>query len=171
MRRTGRGADPGDHRTQRDRARDRAHGSRNLYDLEEGLPATDRPRRHPVPLEAEDQQRQSVLGEPVQDFKTVKYAPDYPERFDSPAHARDWFDAFISYYNHEHRHSGIGLHTPASVHFGTADQVRDQRAVALAEAFERHPERFARRPRPPQIPAKAWTNDPARRSQPEPQAS
>lgn len=65
----------------------------------------------------------------------------------------------------------IGLHTPASVHFGTADQVRDQRAVALAEAFERHPERFTRRPRPPEIPTKAWINDPARRSQPEPQAS
>jgi putative transposase len=104
-------------------------------------------------------------------FKTVKYAPDFPDRFDSLAHARDWFDAFISYYNHEHRHSGIGLHTPASVHFGTAEQVRDQRAVALAEAYERHPERFTRRPRPPEIPATAWINDPARRSQPEPQAS
>ncbi|MEV7472033.1 hypothetical protein AB0O20_37040 [Streptomyces kronopolitis] len=56
------------------------------------------------------------------------------------------------------------------VHFGTADQIRDQRAAALAEAFERHPERFARRPRPPEIPAKAWINDPARHSQPEPQA-
>ncbi|WP_033356503.1 integrase core domain-containing protein, partial [Kitasatospora aureofaciens] len=48
-------------------------------------------------------------------FKTTKYMSDYPERFDSLAHAREWFDAFISYYNHEHRHSGIGLHTPASV--------------------------------------------------------
>jgi putative transposase len=104
-------------------------------------------------------------------FKTTKYASDYPERFASLAHAREWFDAFISYYNHEHRHSGIGLHTPASVHFGTADQVRDQRAVALAEAYERHPERFARRPRPPEIPQQAWINDPSKRTEPAPQTS
>ncbi len=104
-------------------------------------------------------------------FKTLKYASDYPERFDSLAHAREWLDTFISYYNHEHRHSGIGYHTPASVHFGTAEQVRDQRAVTLAEAYERHPERFARRPRPPRIPAQAWINDPAKRRNPQPQAS
>ncbi|WP_316771111.1 integrase core domain-containing protein [Streptomyces sasae] len=53
--------------------------------------------------------------------KTTKHMSDYPERFDSLAHAREWFDAFIAYYNHEHRHSGIGWHTPASVHFGTAE--------------------------------------------------
>jgi len=104
-------------------------------------------------------------------FKTVKYAPDYPERFDSLAHAREWFDAFIVYYNHEHRHSGIGLHTAASMHFDTAHQVRDQRAATLAEAYERHPERFARRPQPPEIPKQAWINDPAKRREPEPQAS
>ncbi|MGW7449801.1 IS3 family transposase [Kitasatospora sp. NPDC054795] len=104
-------------------------------------------------------------------FKTTKYASDFPERFDSLTHAREWFDAFISYYNHEHRHSGIGLHTPASVHFGTADQVRDQRAATLIEAYARHPERFARRPKPPEIPRHVWINDPARRREPEPQAS
>ncbi|UQA92576.1 DDE-type integrase/transposase/recombinase [Streptomyces halobius] len=86
-------------------------------------------------------------------FRTTKYAADYPERFDSLTHAREWMDAFITYYNHEHRHSGIGLHTPASIHFGTAKEVRDQRAAALAEAYERHPERFARRPKPPRYPA------------------
>ncbi|MDX3097083.1 DDE-type integrase/transposase/recombinase [Streptomyces sp. ME19-03-3] len=79
--------------------------------------------------------------------------------------------AFITYYNHDHRHSGIGLHTPASVHYGTAEEVRDQRAVALAEAYERHPERFARRPKPPEIPGQVWINDPAKRRQPEPQDS
>ncbi|WP_157977418.1 IS3 family transposase [Streptomyces triticisoli] len=68
-------------------------------------------------------------------FKTTKYMSDYPERFDSLAHAREWFDAFIAYYNHEHRHSGIGWHTPASVHFGTAEEVRDQRAVTLDQAY------------------------------------
>ncbi|MEU5547733.1 DDE-type integrase/transposase/recombinase [Streptomyces sioyaensis] len=40
-------------------------------------------------------------------FKTVKYAPDFPERFDSLAHAREWFEAFISSYNHEHRSRGV----------------------------------------------------------------
>ncbi|MFI0264264.1 transposase [Streptomyces sp. NPDC017056] len=104
-------------------------------------------------------------------FKTVKYAPDYPERFDSLAHALEWLDAFIAQYNHEHRHSGIGFHTPASVHFDTAEQVRDQRAVTLADAYKRHPERFARRPRPPEIPARAWVNDPARRREAQPQPS
>ncbi|MFG2405836.1 transposase [Streptomyces brevispora] len=104
-------------------------------------------------------------------FRTTKYAADYPERLDSLAHARERMDAFITYCNHDHRHSGIGLHTPASVHFGTADEVRDQRAVALAEAYERHPERFARRPRPPEIPGQVWINDPAKRREPEPQGS
>jgi transposase InsO family protein len=68
-------------------------------------------------------------------FRTTKYAADYPERFDSLTHAREWMDAFITYCNHDHGHSGIGLHTPASVHYGTAEEVRDQRAIALAEAY------------------------------------
>ncbi|MFI2208075.1 integrase core domain-containing protein [Streptomyces sp. NPDC020192] len=92
-------------------------------------------------------------------FKTTEYMPDCLERFDSLAHAREWFDAFIAYCNHEHRHSGIGWHTPASVHFGTA------------EAYARHPERSGRRPRPPEIPQTAWINDPAKRREPAPQTS
>ncbi|WP_406271161.1 IS3 family transposase [Actinacidiphila glaucinigra] len=104
-------------------------------------------------------------------FKTVKYMSDYPVRFDSLAHAREWFEAFITYYNHDHRHSGIGWHTPASVHFGTAEEVRDQRAVTLTDAYTRHPERFARRPQPPRIPQQAWINDPAKRRDPAPQTS
>ncbi|WP_258044545.1 DDE-type integrase/transposase/recombinase, partial [Streptomyces sp. SM11] len=104
-------------------------------------------------------------------FKTTKYMSDCPERFDSLAHAREWFDAFIAYYNHEHRLSGIGWHTPASVHFGTAEEVRDQRAITLADAYARHPERFGRRPRPPRIPQQAWINDPARRREPATQTS
>ncbi|MFD8454948.1 hypothetical protein ACFV27_09675 [Streptomyces antimycoticus] len=65
----------------------------------------------------------------------------------------------------------IGWHTPASVHFGTAEEVRDQRAVTLAGAYARHPERFGRRPTPPEIPRKAWINDPAKRRETEPQTS
>ncbi|WP_079148060.1 DDE-type integrase/transposase/recombinase [Streptomyces agglomeratus] len=104
-------------------------------------------------------------------FKTTKYMSDYPERFDSLAHAREWFEAFTSYCNHEHRHSGIGWHTPASVHFGTAEEVRDQRAVTLAAAYTSHPERFGRCPTPPEIPRQAWINDPAKRREPTPQIS
>ncbi|MGO4748894.1 IS3 family transposase, partial [Streptomyces sp. 2MCAF27] len=60
---------------------------------------------------------------------------------------------------------------PASVHFGTAEEVRDQRAVTLAAAFARHPERFGRRPTPPEIPQQAWINDPTKRREPTPQIS
>ncbi|MGW7423950.1 integrase core domain-containing protein [Streptomyces sp. NPDC054813] len=70
-------------------------------------------------------------------FRTTKYASDYPEHFYTLAHAREWMDAFISHHNHEykHKHSGISLHTPASVHFGTAHEIRDQDAIALADAY------------------------------------
>ncbi|MDH6580543.1 transposase InsO family protein [Kitasatospora sp. MAP5-34] len=104
-------------------------------------------------------------------FKTMKYMGDFPGKFKSLADARDWCDSFFSYYNHEHRHSGIGLHTPASVHFGTADLVREQRAVTLAQAYARHPERFARRPRPPRIPEQAWINEPKRETEPAQQSA
>jgi transposase InsO family protein len=104
-------------------------------------------------------------------FKTIKYCGDYPESFNSLTQARDWCEAFISYYNHEHRHSGIGLHTPASVHFATADLVREQRAVTLAEAYARHPERFARRPKPPAIPNQVWINEPKQETEPLQQSS
>ena len=104
-------------------------------------------------------------------FKTMKYMGDFPGSFNSLTEARDWCDGFFSYYNHEHRHSGIGLHTPASVHFGTADLVREQRAVTLAEAYARHPERFARRPKPPAIPETVWINEPKRATEPAQQSS
>ena len=54
-------------------------------------------------------------------FKTLKYAPVFPDRFGSLQHARSFLDEFVQHYNHEHRHSGIGLHTPADVHYGLAE--------------------------------------------------
>ena len=98
-------------------------------------------------------------------FKTMKYTSDYPERFASVNEARTWMEGFTAYYNHEHRHSGIGYHTPASVHYGTATTVRDQRQTTLDRAFNAHPERFARRPAAPALPVKAAINDPAKRVQ------
>lgn len=67
-------------------------------------------------------------------FKTLKYAPTFPDAFGSLADARAFCQAFFSYYNHEHRHSGIGLHTPASVHHGTAPQIRAHRQATLDAA-------------------------------------
>lgn len=86
-------------------------------------------------------------------FKTLKYArasPNGSVRWPTPARSgRGFFD----YSNHEHRHSGIGLHTPASVHFGTASEVRAQRQQTLNAAYAAHPERFGnRRPQPPKLP-------------------
>ena len=73
-------------------------------------------------------------------------------------------NAFIYWYNHVHRHSGIGLHTPISVHNGTAQMIRHQRQQVLDAAYAAHPERFHRRPRPPRLPEKATINDPAART-------
>ena len=95
-------------------------------------------------------------------FKTLKYAPVFPERFGSLADAGAFAEQFFSYYNHEHRHSGIGLHTPASVHYGTVDQVRAQRQSTLDAAYAAHPERFGhRRPQAPKLPQAAWINQPS----------
>ncbi len=94
-------------------------------------------------------------------FKTLKYCPAFPERFGSIADARVFCEQFFSYYNHEHRHSGIGLHTPASVHYGTATEIRAQRAVTLDTAYAANPARFLRRrPSPPKLPTVAWINKP-----------
>lgn len=101
-------------------------------------------------------------------FKTLKYVPDFPDRFGSLEDARAFCENFFLAYNHEHRHSGIGLHTPASVHFGTAEQIQDQRQLTLNQAYAAHPERFPRRPRPPQLPEAAWINQPVEQPQPTP---
>jgi transposase InsO family protein len=93
-------------------------------------------------------------------FKTLKYVPDFPDRFGSLADARAFCDRFFTAYNHEHRHSGIGMHTPASVHFGTATEVRARRQHTLDHAHAQHPERFSQRPRPPRLPKTAWINEP-----------
>jgi putative transposase len=96
-------------------------------------------------------------------FKTMKYAPVFPENFGSLADARAFGERFFGYYNHEHRHSGIGLHTPASVHHGTAAQIRAMRQQTLDSAYAAHPDRFGhRRPRPPKLPTQAWINQPSR---------
>jgi putative transposase len=94
-------------------------------------------------------------------FKTIKYAPIFPGRFGSVADARTFMGSFLETYNHQHRHSGIGYHTPASVHFGTAGLVRTERARVLDAAYAAHPERFVNKPpTPPGLPGPAWINKP-----------
>lgn len=94
-------------------------------------------------------------------FKTLKYCPEFPERFGCLADARAFCDGFFERYNHHHRHSGIGLHTPASVHFGTAAAVRAERAQVLNAAYAAHPERFINKtPTPPPLPGPTWINKP-----------
>lgn len=94
-------------------------------------------------------------------FKTLKYRPGFPDRFDSILHTRTWGRDFFGWYNHEHRHSGIGLLTPATVHYGRAEQVLEQRARVLSAAYEANPERFVRgRPQPTELPDAVWINPP-----------
>src|SRR5664280_1182595 len=92
-------------------------------------------------------------------FKTLKYRPDFPTRFDSIEGARAHCREFFAYYNDVHRHSGLGLHTPADVHLGHAPAVQAQRAQVLTAAYLAHPERFVHRPpTPPVLPSAAWIN-------------
>lgn len=94
-------------------------------------------------------------------FKTLKYCPGFPDRFGSIEDARSFCRDFFHWYNHEHRHGGIGLMTPAAVHQGQVGIVEQVRKEALAAAFKIHPERFVRGiPRPPVVPEAAWINKP-----------
>jgi putative transposase len=94
-------------------------------------------------------------------FKTLKYRPDFPDRFGCIEDARVFCDGFFRWYAHEHRHSGIGLHTPADVHYGRASAVREARAQVLTAAHSAHPERFVRKhPEPPALPGQVWINKP-----------
>lgn len=94
-------------------------------------------------------------------FKTLKYRPEFPDRFGSFEDAQAFCHVFFEHYNHQHRHSGIGLMTPASVHYGLGPQIVAQRQRVLTEAYTRHPERFVRRhPKPPRLPQAVWINPP-----------
>jgi putative transposase len=94
-------------------------------------------------------------------FKTLKYRPEFPERFQTIEQAREFCRGFFGWYNHEHRHSGIGLMTPAAVHYGRAEELHAARERVLDAAYQRHPARFVRRaPVPPALPTAAWINKP-----------
>jgi putative transposase len=95
-------------------------------------------------------------------FKTLKHHPTFPERFGSLQDARTFCQRFFGWYNGEHRHAGIGLFTPADVHFGRAGQITAARARVLDSAYATHPERFVRKPpAPPSLPGAVWINKPS----------
>ena len=97
-------------------------------------------------------------------FKTMKYCPQFPSRFGSIQDSRLFCCGFFDYYNHDHRHSGIGLMTPADVHYGRAEQLTTARRQILLEAHRTHPERFVRgTPQPPVLPLQAWINPPPKK--------
>ena len=98
-------------------------------------------------------------------FKTMKYCPQFPGHFGCVQDTRGFCGNFFGYYNNDHRHSGIGLMTPAMVHYGQVEQVLAARQETLLEAYRAHPERFVRRPpRPPAVPQQAWINPPVERA-------
>ena len=94
-------------------------------------------------------------------FRTMKYRPEFPDRFGCIQDSRAFCQMFFPWYNDEHRHSGIGMMTPAMVHYGLATAVRENRQQALDVAYAAHPERFVQRPpTPPNLPKEVWINKP-----------
>lgn len=97
-------------------------------------------------------------------FRTLKYCPQFPDRFGSIEDGRAFCQAFFRWYNQDHHHSGLGFLTPAVVHFGHAATVRAHRAGVLATAYAAHPERFVNgRPRPADLPTAVWINPPVKK--------
>lgn len=100
-------------------------------------------------------------------FKTLKYRPDYPDRFGSVADARQWARSFFAWYNDQHHHTGLGLLTPAVVHTGRAVNVRQKHQTVLRQAYLVHPERFVRgQPEPTKLPEAVWINPPPSTTEP-----
>jgi putative transposase len=94
-------------------------------------------------------------------FKTMKYRPDFPDRFGSIEDARSHCQTFFAWYNAQHCHSGIGHMTPHSVHYGQAQAMREVRQATLDAAFHATPKRFKGiRPFLKPMPTAAWINPP-----------
>ena len=95
-------------------------------------------------------------------FRTLKYRPEFPDRFGCIQDSRAFSQGFFRWYNEEHRHSGLGLLTPAMVHYGQTALILEQRQTVLDMAYRVHPERFVRQaPKPPSVPTEVWINKPS----------
>jgi putative transposase len=88
-------------------------------------------------------------------FKTLKYQPDYPGRFNGVLHGRAWLQDFFGWHNEEHHHTGLALFTPADVFHGRVETVRASRQAALDAAYAAHPERFPHGPPTVRLPPSA----------------
>jgi putative transposase len=94
-------------------------------------------------------------------FKTLKYRPDFPERFGAIVDARLFCQTFFRWYNSEHYHSGIGFQTPENVHYGRTEHIIKERQAVLNAAYEKHPKRFKGKPPiPAAVPQAVWINKP-----------
>jgi putative transposase len=101
-------------------------------------------------------------------FKTLKYRPDFPARFGSIEDARAHCQEFFRWYNTEHRHSGIALMPPDTVHYGRSDALTARRGATLDAAFAAHPSRFKGvAPQPPAVPTSVWINPPKKETAPQ----
>jgi putative transposase len=95
-------------------------------------------------------------------FKTMKYRPEFPDRFGCYEDGLSFCRRFFAWYNDEHYHSGIGYVTPASVHYSEASSVVSARRQTLQLAYDAHPERFVKgTPQPPPLPSAVWINPPS----------
>ena len=134
--------------------------SKDVSDLLEDLGVT---RSHSHPKVSNDNPYSEAL------FKTAKYAPDFPDRFPTLAEARAHMLGFAIWYNHDHHHTGIGMHTPADVHHQRTEPVDAARRATLAAARSAHPERFTTGDALPKIlrlPPTVWINAPPEEQQP-----
>ena len=94
-------------------------------------------------------------------FRTLKYRPEFPDRFGCIQDSRAFSQGFFRWYNQEHRHSGLGLLTPAMVHYNQTALILEQRQAVLDAAYRVHPERFVRQaPKPLSVPTEVWINKP-----------
>jgi putative transposase len=98
-------------------------------------------------------------------FKTMKYRPEFPDRFGSLQDARAFGHVFFPWYNDEHHHGALGFLTPAVVHYGLADAIRQKRTEILKAAYSAHPERFVKgSPEPAALPPAVWINPPQKKT-------
>jgi putative transposase len=94
-------------------------------------------------------------------FRTMKYRPEFPDRFGCIQDSRAFSQGFFRWYNQEHRHSGLALLTPAMVHYQQTALILEQRQSVLDAAYRIHPERFVRQaPKPAAVPTEVWINKP-----------
>ena len=132
--------------------------SRIFHDVEAGCFSPGRSRRHQThsrPHVSDDNPYSESQ------FRTMKYRPDFPDRFGSIEDSRAHSQIFFAWYNEDHRHSGIGLLSPAMVHYGQAHDIFQKRQTVLDAAYLAHPERFVGAPpKPLSIPKEVWINKP-----------